>query len=138
MDMVDSVEAAKGDCCGGGRSAGRAVPGQVPCGGNTGLADTLKNGAGGSAGPRPHELLEAALASCMTISARMALDERGLADVKVSVSVTLERADAETRFRYDLVLDPPVDERHHKAVAERIARSPVRETLSKSLSFEPV
>ena len=45
---------------------------------NAGLAGTVKHGAGGSAGLRPHELLEAALATCMTITARMALAELGL------------------------------------------------------------
>lgn len=39
---------------------------------HTATADTHKNGVGGGAGLRPHELLEAALASCMTITARMA------------------------------------------------------------------
>ncbi|MFG1711299.1 OsmC family protein [Nonomuraea sp. M3C6] len=117
-----------------------AAPYQVRfrAGRNTGLADTLKDGVGGSAGLRPHELLEAALASCITISARMALEERGLADIRVTVSVILEREESVTRFRYDLVLDPPVDELHYKAVAERVERSAVRQTLSKPLVFEPV
>jgi putative redox protein len=105
-------------------------------GGNEGVADTRKEGVGGSAGTRPHELLAASLAACMTISARMALADLGVAEAGVSVRVHLEREESETRFRYELVLDPDL-ETHRSAVADRIARSPVRTTLSKPLVFEP-
>lgn len=103
---------------------------------NSGLADTVKDGTGGSAGMRPHELLEAALATCMTITARMALSELGLADSQVTVVVSCEREATATRFRWDLRLNPAADESRRQVVTERIERSPVRETLSKALSFE--
>ncbi|MFC6061039.1 OsmC family protein [Streptomyces ochraceiscleroticus] len=66
-----------------------------PAGENEGLADTCKAGVGGSAGPRPHELLEAALTTCMTITARMALVDLGVEGIGeteggMSVQVTLE------------------------------------------------
>ena len=102
-----------------------------------GLADTVKAGVGGSAGMRPHELLEAALATCMTISARMELAELGADDTGVSVRVYLEREPSATRFRYELVLDPTL-EVHRTAVMDRLARSPVLSTLSKQLFFESV
>lgn len=115
------------------------VPYQVRfrAGENTGLADTVKHGAGGSAGPRPHELLEAALATCMTITARMALAELGLAETQVTVTVTCVREEAATRFRYDISLDPALGELQGKALAEQLEGSPVRQTLSKPLFFEP-
>lgn len=105
-------------------------------GGNDGLADTLKEGVGGSTGMRPHELLEASLATCMTISARMALAEAGVADADVTVRVHLEREESTTRFRYELVL-PSALEAFRPAVVKRIECSPVRSTLSKPLTFEP-
>jgi putative redox protein len=101
-----------------------------------GRADTVKDGTGGSAGMRPHELLAASLATCMTISARMALADLGATDGGVRVRVHLEREQSATRFRYELILDP-VLEPHRPAVMERIERSPVRDTLSKQLIFEP-
>lgn len=104
---------------------------------NEGLADTLKSGVGGTAGLRPHELLEAALATCMTISARMALAELGVTGGEASVRVHLERGESVTGFRYELVLAPAL-EVHRPVVMERIERSPVRATLSKQLVFEPV
>src|SRR5215471_14784452 len=80
-------------------------------GDNEGLADTIKDGAGGSAGLRPHELLEASLATCMAISARMALAAMGLAhgEASVRVRVHLEREESATRFRYELALDPALE-----------------------------
>jgi putative redox protein len=104
-------------------------------GGNEGLADTLKEGVGGTAGMRPHELLEASLAACMTISARMALADLGVGDAPVNVRVHLERSESTTRFCYELDLDPSL-ETFRSAVAQRIAGSPVRTTLSKPLIFE--
>lgn len=103
---------------------------------NEGIADTLKGGIGGSAGMRPHELLEASVASCMTISARMALADLGVTEAKVEVRVYLEREESTTRFRYELALDPEL-EAHRSAVVARIECSPVRSTLSKQLLFEP-
>src|SRR5208282_1448341 len=95
---------------------------------NEGLADTIKGGTGGSAGMRPHELLEASLATCMTISARMALADLGVTDGDVSVRVHLERGESATRFRYELALGPAL-EPHRPTVMERIESSPVRATL---------
>ncbi|WP_158896257.1 OsmC family protein [Amycolatopsis anabasis] len=106
-------------------------------GGNEGTADTRKGDVGGSAGLRPHELLEASLATCMTISARMALTDLGITDAGVQVRVELEREESTTRFRYELVLDPEL-EVHRPALLERLARSPVLSTLSKPLVFHAV
>jgi putative redox protein len=106
-------------------------------GDNEGLADTVKDGTGGSAGMRPHELLEAALATCMTISARMELADLGLThgEASLRVRVHLEREESATKFRYELVLGPALVP-HRPAIMERIERSPVRATLSKQLIFE--
>ncbi|MFI2241483.1 OsmC family protein [Streptomyces chrestomyceticus] len=116
-----------------------AAPWQVrfQAGGNVAVADTLKAGTGGSAGMRPHELLEASLATCMAISTRMALADLGITDADVRVRVHLEREESATRFRYELLLAPEL-EAHRTAIEECIARSPVRSTLSKPLTFEPV
>jgi putative redox protein len=106
-------------------------------GGKEGRADTVKDGTGGTAGMRPHELLEAALATCMTISARMALADRGVTQGEMRVRVHLEREESATRFRYELILDPAL-EPHRPAVMDRMESSPVRTTLSKPLTFEPM
>ena len=105
-------------------------------GGNRGIADTYKQGVGGGAGLRPHELLEAALASCMTITARMELAELGVDDdAGVEVEVEVIRSDDETRFRYSLRL-PERLESYRDRLSARLEHSPVRATLSKPITFE--
>ncbi|KAB2362959.1 OsmC family protein [Actinomadura montaniterrae] len=117
----------------------RALPAryqvEYEAGPNTGRADTVKGGRGGTTAPRPHELLEAALASCITMTARMALDELGLPDVAVTARVGLDREETATRFRYRLAFDPPPPADARAAVLRRVERSPVRRTLSRPLSF---
>jgi len=60
---------------------------------------------------RPHDLLEAAYASCLNIAAGMALDSMKLSFEKVTVQVGLDRSD-ETRavFRYRIDISGSMDE----------------------------
>ncbi len=58
------------------------------------IADTTKAGAGSLEGFRPHELLEAAVAACMGISARLKADELGAGPVEVATEVSLDRSEA--------------------------------------------
>jgi putative redox protein len=102
-------------------------------GANSGLADTLKDGAGGATGLPPHELLEAALAACLAITARIALDELG-ASATVRTHVSLDRTSSTSTFNYAVELDG-LDADQRLAVLERVERSPVRQTLSKALVF---
>jgi putative redox protein len=115
-----------------------AVPYQTcfHAGEHSGRADTLKDGVGGMAGMRPHELLEAALATCLTITARMALEELRVRGSEVTVRVELERTKSTSTFRYSMELDPGLDEDQRDAVLQRIERSPVRQTLKKELKFQ--
>jgi len=50
---------------------------EITNGRNRVLSDTCKNGIGGDAGMRPHELLESALAACVCISIDMATQRAG-------------------------------------------------------------
>jgi putative redox protein len=97
--------------------------------GHAGLADTRNDGVGGCAGMRPHELLEAALATCMTITARMAMEAIGIADPRAAVIVRLVRASTTTIVSYRLTVDPRLDDTQRAAVTARVERSPVVRTL---------
>jgi putative redox protein len=109
---------------------------EYSAGRHAGVADTQKQGAGGSAGLRPHELLEAALAACLTITTRLELAERGVEDdAGVAVMVEVIREEATTRFRYSLTL-PDELATHRAAIVARLEQSPVRRTLSKTITFE--
>jgi len=100
------------------------------------VADTHKDGLGGGAGMRPHELLEAALASCLAISARMALQELGMEEPRLGVRVELERGAQETVFVYALEPHRALNDAQRAAIYARLEHSPVRETLSRPLRFE--
>ena len=104
-------------------------------GGHRGIADAYKQGVGGGAGFRPHELLEAALASCMTITARMELAELGIDDEGVEVRVQVVRSDDETRFQHSLHLPERLGS-YRDRLSARLEHSPVRTTLSKPITFE--
>jgi len=97
-------------------------------GAHAGLADTRKDGIGGDAGLRPHELLEAALATCMAITARMAMESMGIPDPAAVVAVRVDRA-AGPAVRYRLTADPRLDACQRAAVAGRVERSPVVQTV---------
>jgi putative redox protein len=92
--------------------------------------------AGKGAGFRPHELLEAALASCTAITLRMLADERGLALEAAVVSVELDRSNPqETTFRTLIDLRGELSEDQRDFLVRAARACPVRKTLSKRLSF---
>ncbi|MGD0197562.1 MAG: OsmC family protein [Solirubrobacteraceae bacterium] len=101
-----------------------------------GRADTLEAGRGGRGGMRPHELLEAALATCMAITARMALEELGIEAPGLRVRVELERSERETAYVYELRGDRGLTAAQRAAVYDRLERCPVRRTLSRPARFE--
>lgn len=92
-----------------------------------------KGGAGD--GFRPHELLEAALAACMSMTVRIAAEKYGYPLEQVEVSVTLDRSVPEAyAFEYALKLDGPLDEAQRQRLARAAAQCPV----SKSIAANPV
>jgi putative redox protein len=100
------------------------------------LANTLKDGIGGTDGFRPHDLLEAALAACMNISARMAAEKAGVALERVTTSVRLEReGDGPVTFRCSLSILGELSEEKRTAIANAVANCPVRRTLSRGIQF---
>jgi putative redox protein len=108
---------------------------EVVAGENGLIADTRKDGRGGSAGMRPHELLEAALATCMTITARMALEEVGAQGTAVIARVWLERAAAASTFHYELELGGALSGEQRCRVLARVRQCPVRRTLTQAPDF---
>jgi putative redox protein len=92
---------------------------------------------GGGEGFRPHELLEAALASCTAITLRLVAEERGIALRGVDVRIELDRAQPEKSiFRSRIEFDPELSEADRKTLLAAARLCPVRKTLSKSILFE--
>ena len=97
------------------------------------LADEPVDHGGTDQGPRPHELLLSALASCTAITMRMYADRKQWNVGRIGVHVTMDRtqrgAAVETRIHMDLELDPSLPEEQRQRLAQ-IARScPVHRTL---------
>ncbi len=85
-------------------------------------ADAPRGGLGGTAGLRPHELLEAALAACMNISVRLQAHELGAGPVQVRTSVDLDRSrpgEAAYRFRFRIDGALPAPQRERLEAAAR-------------------
>ena len=101
-----------------------------------GIADTTSDKGGSNQGFRPHELLEAALASCMNITLRMTAQQMGIALSQVRVSVSLDRSSPDrSTFGYSVVFPDSLSEPEQQTLLAAIENCPVRNTLSKGLWF---
>jgi putative redox protein len=101
------------------------------------MADTTSEKGGSAAGFRPHELLEAALASSLNMTMRMFAEEHSIPLTSVSTTVKLDRNyPDETIFNYALELTGPLSESDRRLLTEAARSCPVRQTLSKKLSFQ--
>jgi putative redox protein len=105
----------------------------------SGVADTAAGKGGSGQGFRPHELLEAALASCMVMTLRMYAERHAIDYTGIGVAVRLDRTDPEHPVFESAVSFPadfPADRRGRMLqVAERC---PVHRTLAAGLGFRTV
>ena len=99
------------------------------------LSDTSRDGVGGQAGLRPHELLEAALASCMAMTIRMVADEHSLDLGEVIVSVNVVREDEESIYDYLVELPDGLSSAERQLLLGAAAICPVSRTLRKRVSL---
>lgn len=103
---------------------------------HTACADNTVEKGGGGAGFRPHELLEAALASCMNMWLRMYADNHRLPLERVVTKVQLNRAKPdEPSFEYEIALDGPLTVEQRGKLRDISHTCPVRKTLAGTLSF---
>lgn len=100
-------------------------------------SDTQKSGKGGSAGMRPHELLESALAACICMSIDMATERAGATLPAVTVRVTIDRQDRETGFDVSLHFATAPSSAHEALAREAVRTSPVAQTLGKPVAIRP-
>ena len=101
-------------------------------------SDTTADKGGGNRGFRPHELLEAALASCMAMSLRMAAQQAGIPLGEVSVNVSLNRnGPSGPTFDYSVAFPATVAPADRATLLAALDSCPVRRTLSRPLHFNP-
>lgn len=104
---------------------------EITNGRNRVVSDTCKNGIGGDAGMRPHELLESALAACVCISIDMAAQRTGANLPPFTVDVAVERLDHKTNFAVEVQFDGAVSDADQEVVRVAVRESPVARTLRK-------
>ncbi len=99
-------------------------------------SDVAKEKGGSGKYFRPHDLLEAAYASCLNITTRMILNSLHIPYEDVTVKVELDRRDnAKTVFMYHIDIVGAVDEEIKRKVLKQVMNCPVKKTLSKQLEF---
>jgi putative redox protein len=96
-------------------------------------APVFKGGLGN--GFRPHELLEAALATCINISVRMIAKQKNIKLDKVQTQVEIEKTDDSSIFKYKIELDENLNEQEKGFLMNIIDSCAVKQTLSKQLVF---
>lgn len=104
-----------------------------------GLADVGVDDGGGNCGFQPHDLLEAALATCVNMTVRMYAERHAIPLQGVTTKVSLDRTlPDETIFRYEVELDGDLTAEQREKLAYAARACPVRKTLSKKIGFESV
>lgn len=100
------------------------------------ISDTTRGKGGNEAGFRPHDLLEAALASCINLTLRMYADQHGIPLSGVTTRVRLDRSNPEESvFEYEIEFLGPLSKNDHERLHEIAKKCPVRQTLSKRIKF---
>ena len=103
------------------------------------VSDMKTEKGGQGAGMGPHDLLEAAMAACMSITLRMAGNKYGIPVGKSVVAVELDRSDEDiARFRYEVKFDEEVPQDQRQRLVEILGRCPVSKTISREIVMESV
>lgn len=101
------------------------------------IADVAAKDGGGSFGFGPHDLLEAALATCVNITVRMYADHHSipLRGVITKVGITRPQPD-EVLFYYEVAFDGDLTAEQKERLTYAAHACPVHKTLSQKIRFE--
>jgi putative redox protein len=100
-------------------------------------ADTTEDKGGNSAGFRPHDLLEAALSTCLNMEIRIFADSHHIPLSEVHTEVQLDRSQPnEAIFKYSIRLEGQLSDDQRQKLLHAAKACSVHRTLSKKLSFE--
>lgn len=99
-------------------------------------ADTKKGLRGGATGLRPHELLEAALASCINMTLRISAEQHNIPLEQLKVSVRVIRDQPEhSRFDCTIEMGGTMTEEQRQHLLRSASHCPVSQTLSKPMQI---
>lgn len=85
-------------------------------------------------GIKPYDLLEAALASCMNITARMWMDKYNISCGSLQTEVKLDKLT--NTFKYSYQVDCQLDQEQKVRLERVLAQCPVKKILSQDIKFE--
>lgn len=105
----------------------------------TTVADLPHSKGGEGCGFGAHELLEASLAACISITIRMHAEQRGFPLESVACSVQIGRdVPNVTALRYDISLEGPLTAEQREELRESARNCPVSKTLTGTIVVAPV
>lgn len=101
------------------------------------FADTTIDKGGSNSGFRPHELLEAAVASCINIHIRIFAENHKMNVSKVKTEVSLNRNEPDSAvFEYKVEVDGKLTGLEKEKLMQIVQSCPVKKTLSKKIDFK--
>jgi putative redox protein len=105
---------------------------------HTGLADAIAADGGAEAGFKPHALLEAALATCITITIRMYAERKAMNLPGLETRVKLDQSRPEAPIlRFDIDFGQAVLSEEQRARLMRVAEAcPVHKLLKRPMPIE--
>lgn len=101
-------------------------------------ADEPESKGGNDTGPAPHELLLAALASCVSMTVQSYAARKGLVVRKVDVQVNGRHEDGAFIIERHVEIDGDLDEAQRARLLEIAGRCPVTRTLSSPIRIVSV
>lgn len=122
------------------RSSGLAAPYQTAFsnGTHSAVADVPREKGGDGQGFGPHELLEAALATCMAMSVRMYAAKRDFPLAGVGCDVRIDRSvPGRAMLYYTLTFDGPLSDDQRRQLREAADQCPVGRTLRGAVDLKP-
>ncbi len=123
------------------RATSLAVPYQTAFtnGSNHAVADVPVEKGGAGQGFGPHELLEAAFATCLTMTVQMCAAKHELPLLGVQCEVRMDRSVPNTvTLNYSLTFDGPLSDVQDAQLREAASRCPVARTLSGTIALQPL
>ena len=119
------------------RAYGLGIPHRVAFsnGSHSAVADLPAAKGGAGLGFGPHDLLEAALATCMAITVEMYAAKHGIPLESVAAEVRLDRtAPDAVEVIYSLTFGGPLTEEQRESLRTAASRCPVQRTLAGRMS----
>jgi putative redox protein len=102
------------------------------------VADVPREKGGEGQGFGPHELLEAALATCMTMTVRMHAAKHGIPVTGAGCEVRIDRSvSGRATLHYSLTINGPLSDDQRCQLREAADQCPVARTLTGVLALEP-